>query len=192
MRMRGIVLGSLAVQFVIALGGALTAAVLTASNPPSVLVHEHPLRTETPVSWPLVLALAVAGGIAALVAVWGLIWLGQFVAYLRKRGRHDWTIYASVAGNGIKFLIGRHPEAMPEALSDHGVVECRVKMPNGNVLWPTVHQWGDEGRFALITPLMKGTYHVSWYGSYGSRRHKRKRYELTHVRFPSLGESEDN
>jgi hypothetical protein len=183
MRMREIV-GRLAVQFVIALGGSLTAAVLTALNPPSIVVHLHPLQTESPVSWPLVLALAVVGGVAALSAVWGLVWLSQFAVYLRKRGRDEWRTVAYVSGNGIKFQLERNPEAMPEPLSGHGVIECEVRTL-GERSMMEVNDWGSDGEWVYInrTPPECSHYDVRWFGSYGSRRTKRKHYELVRSRF---------
>jgi|GEM_PF-6095537 len=173
-------MGSLAVQLVIALGGALIGAVLEALNPPTIVPHLHSMPTKAPVSWPLVLAFAVVGGVGALLLVWVVVWLVQFAAYLRKRGRDEWRTVAHVAGNGIGFYLKRHPDAMPDPLSAHGVIECEIRTPGGNVFQRDAEDFGADEKWVYVSgePPEYGLYDVRWRGSHGSRRDKRKRYEM--------------
>ncbi len=104
----------------------------------------------------------------------------------------EWESNLSLAGNGIKILLSRHADAMPESFSAHGVMACEVRCPDGAIVKPEVHEHGMDAMYVLIpmdSPQL-GCYEVSWYGSYGRSRRKRKHYIMARAHWNLTAEDE--
>ncbi len=137
-----------------------------------------------------VTGVEVAG--IALVVLLAVPLLWHLTHYLRTRGRMEWESTLFLAGNGIKILLSRHPDAMPESLSAHGVIACEVRCPDGRVVKPEVHEFGMDAMYVLISmdPPQIGRYEVSWYGSYGRSRRRRKHYIMARAHWNLTAEDE--
>lgn len=127
--------------------------------------------------------------LAILVAV-PFLW--HLARYLRTGGRNEWESELSSASNGIKITLSRHPDAMPESFGAHGVMACEVQCPDGTVHKPDVREFGIDAMWVFISmnPPQPGCYEVSWYGSRGRSRRRRKHYAMAHARWNLTAEDD--
>ncbi len=173
--MRRTISESLVVSFLIALGTALVVGAL------GVLDRSKPVppQTEVPISWPHVLLVAAAGGVAVLLAVWGFIWLWHFASYqLRGYKDDEWNGGEMWMQKTTASFLLKPKKEMPLAIP----TECRVKFPSGNIQTFSKDEIAIGSGFLRMVDCPNtttGSFEVTWYGS----TKRGKPYEITRETF---------
>jgi len=123
--------------------------------------------------------LLVAAITIGPVFLMSLIW--QCVRYRRTLGCTEWQAMAIMAGNGVKFVLQRHPDAMPAPL-ESVAMDCWLRKPHGEIVPLAVEQFGRDSVWAFIPgepPDTCGAYEIRWSIS----RSRGNYYELARSKF---------
>jgi hypothetical protein len=132
---------------------------------------------------------AINGVMVAAITIGALLLLSIVwwcMRYRRSLGRTEWQATAILAGNGIKFMLQRHPDAMPAAL-EHVAMDYWLRKPQGEVVPLAVEQFGRDSVWAFVAgepPETYGTYEIRW----STSRSRGNYYELARSEF-ELGDA---
>jgi hypothetical protein len=113
----------------------------------------------------LLVAAITIGALLLLSLVW------QCVRYQRSLGRAEWQATAILGGNGVKFMLQRHPDAMPAHL-ESVAMDCWLRIPQGEVVPLAVEQFGGDSVWAFVAgepPQTYGAYEIRWSSSRSRR-----------------------
>jgi hypothetical protein len=123
----------------------------------------------------LLVAVITTGTLFLLSLVW------HCMRYQRSLGRAEWQPMAILAGNGVKFVLQCHPDALPAPL-ESVALDCWLRTPRGEVLPLAVEQFGRDSVWAFVAgepPETYGTYEIRWFSSRARGRY----YELARSKF---------
>lgn len=130
----------------------------------------------------------VMSAVIALIFVFLVCWVWNLWVYRHSGRSHDnWLATAGMSGNAVVFWLVRKPDAMPVSFTEHGLMECLIRAPDGETcllsdsLAPPrmLIGHGDSSVLALWEKTVPGVYDVWWYGS----RKRGKYYEITRATF---------